>query len=114
MTRIVRCISMFVNLMKTILNLAIEFKKEYNETLVARSIVEIVKSMMSADFLTKTNTQSYYRYIRFARNILRYKSVNTLVKSRNGDDGGSKRLGISHLDYIGLYAEAKKALPVLN
>lgn len=41
----------FVDLMKTILHFSIAFEKVYNDMLFATRIVDVVKDMMSSDFL---------------------------------------------------------------
>lgn len=112
-TRIVHHDSKFVNFMKTILNITIAFEKEYSEKLVATGIVAIVKEMMASDFLTGMGAQSYYRFNRVFKMMMRHKVVLPLAESLNSDDDRSKSLSISHLDDIGLYTATTEKLPVL-
>lgn len=60
-TGIVRLDSMFVDLMKNILTFGNAFEKEYNEKLVATSIVNIVKGMMGSAYLAGMSSQLYNR-----------------------------------------------------
>lgn len=48
-----------------------------------------------------------------AKMFLRHESVLALVKSLNGDDAGSKRLGIFHFHDIGLYTVTIEELSIL-
>lgn len=57
MTDIVRRSSTFVDLMKTIFNFAIAFKKEYNEKCFAICVLDAVKEMMSSERLTRISAQ---------------------------------------------------------
>lgn len=114
MTGVVRRGSMVVDLMKTFVNFAISFKKECSDSFVATRTVEIVKDMMGSGFLKGMRPQSYYRYSRVPKIILRQASVFALVESLNRDNAGSTSLGISHLGEIGLYTETAEELTILN
>lgn len=50
-----RCDSMFVDLMRIVLNLAITSEKDYQKKFVAIYIMDVVKVMMCSDFLIKTS-----------------------------------------------------------
>lgn len=52
--------SIIEDLMKTILNLAIAFEKQYIEKFVENRIVNIIKDMISSDFFTEMIAHSYY------------------------------------------------------
>lgn len=69
--------------------------------------------MLSSNFLTGISVQSYYHYISGTNLMLGHESVRTLVKSLNGDDTGSKSLGISHLNDIALYTVTTEQLSIL-
>lgn len=63
------------DLIKTILCLAIAFEKKYIEKFVTIRIVDILKVIVGLDFLTGMGIQSYYRYIRVTKMVLRLESV---------------------------------------
>lgn len=90
----------FMDLLKTILNFAIEFVKEYNKKSVVTRIVYIMKDVVQSDFLTEKSPQAFYQYMQVARMLLGHGSVLALMESLTGNDAGSKRLGISHLSVL--------------
>lgn len=53
MVWIVRRNFTFMKLMKTILNFAIVFAKEYDEKVVETGILDIMKDMFDSDFLSR-------------------------------------------------------------
>lgn len=53
--------------------------------------MNIVKDMMGFKFMTRFSAQSYYRYIRVVKMMLRHETVLTLVRSVNADDTGPKK-----------------------
>lgn len=63
--------SVFVILIKSILNLTVAFQKWYNDKFVAARVMEIVKDKMGSDFLKGMSAQSFHRYIRVAEMILK-------------------------------------------
>lgn len=54
--------------------------------------------MVGSDLLTVVTTQRFYRYVWFARNVLKQEVSVDLLKSWNCDDSRLKSLDISHLD----------------
>lgn len=54
------------------------------------------------------------RHIRFVRAPLKQTRLLILVKSRNGDNVGSKRLCISHFDSVALFTVTIQELPILS
>lgn len=101
------------DLLKMILNLAIALEKNYSKTFVATVIVDIVKDMISYEFVTGLSAQCRYRYIPVAKMMSRHESVLPPVKSLNADDVRSKILVVSYLDEAGLYTSATEELPYL-
>lgn len=99
-TRIVRYVCTWVDLRKTILNLAIALQNEYNEKYVAILIVYFVKEITSSDVLTDMSAPYYYWYTLEAKKMLRHKSVPALIGRLNGDASRSRNLGSSHMDEI--------------
>lgn len=81
MTCIVRRYYTVMDLMKTIQNFVMAFKREYNGRFVARRIVGILTNMIGSDILTGLSAQSYYRYFRAAKMTLRDKSVLPLAET---------------------------------
>lgn len=82
--------------MKAILTFPIPFEKECNEKLVSPRIVDIVKDVISSDFLTGISAQTFYQYISVIRMMLKHKGVLAKEESLNSDDPGSKSRSISH------------------
>lgn len=69
--------------------------------------------MMDSDSLTGLRAQYYYQYVQILKMMLRYKGDFALVESPNGDDGGSERLHMFHLDVVGLHMETMAEGPIL-
>lgn len=103
----------FVDLLKTMLNSAIAFNKEYNQKLVTICIVDNVKDMMRSDFCTGMRVQSYYRFIRASQMMLMDQNVLALVESLHTDAPESQSLEFFCLDDIGLYTRTVEELPIL-
>lgn len=92
-----------VELMKKILNFALALEKKYKERFVAIHIIHIVNYMIGCDFVAGMSTQSYHRHIQVAMMILRHDGVFDIAENLNGDDGGSKSLGMFHFDGVDIY-----------
>lgn len=80
MSSVVNHESTFLNLVKTVLNFAIAFEKEYDEKFVATGVVDIAKDMIGSDILTRMCSQYYYRNIQIAKMFMRNESIPDLVK----------------------------------
>lgn len=95
--------AIFLDFIEIILNVTSASEKEYKETFVATPIVDIVKDIISSEFLAVTIAQSHYRYTRVVKMILRHESVVPLVINENSDNPLLKNLGISEFDDTWLY-----------
>lgn len=113
-TGVVHRESMFVVLMKKILNFASVFEKKHNKTLLSTHIVYIVKNMMRSEILTETSTWSSYQCYLVAKIMLDHSSVLPHVKSLNTEDAGSKSMSISTMDDIGVHTATMEELPIIT
>lgn len=77
-----------VDLVKSILNFAIAFEKEFNKNFVTTGILDIVRDMMCSIILTEMRAQCYNRYIRIAKIQLENGIILALVERFNGGDAG--------------------------
>lgn len=102
-----------VDIVKTILQFSIPFKKICSKKFVSARTVDIVRDIMGSECLTGMLSWSYYRYIWVFKIILRYESVPSQVESLNSDDTGLKRLEIFHVAVILFYMATTKELSTL-
>lgn len=113
LTGIVYRDSKLLDFIEPILNFAITSKQKYHLKLAATRNMDVVKDMISSDFLTGMSSQPYYRYIRVSTMMMRRESIFSLPESCNANDAGSKRLGNSHLDDKARYTVTREELLIL-
>lgn len=94
--------SSFVDIMKALLNYNSTFALYHGFDIYHEIITEIIKEVMSMQYLSNSTHATYVPYSWFARLLVKNKNVLTLL-SLSDNHRTRKELGVSHLDFHVLY-----------
>lgn len=102
-TGLLRRINTLADVSGGVLNYAREFEEAYNVPFVEARFVDILKNMMSSNFLAASSKATYVRQVRLAELMIGQSTVLPLIQRLRDERSERKTLEIAHLQAQALY-----------